>query len=547
MKLRSTMMDSPLTIARILSHGQSRNHASVVTEVHPDDTQNRATFAEVGHRCAAISAALEKLGIGEGDAVGMMLSNRFESFELMLAIPAMGAVIHPINVQLSQSMILATIGSIEKSVLVTGPSALEYLARHHTRFPSLRHVILIGGDVEDVEPEGWEGVSVHSYEQLLDGMPSHREWPEMDENAPAVVCHTSGTTGMPKSVVYSHRAIYLHAMTMGAADGMAMTAQDTVLSMVPLFHVMGWGLPYATMMFGNDLVLARSTSAETGSQTAALERGVSATEPTAIACTPVHFAEFLRAIDERRELLENLDRVILGGSSVPTALSDKIAADYDFRLIHAWGMTETGPLGTASSTLRDGHPMSQGRFNAQMFARVIDLSGTPLRGQTGFGELEVAGPYVTGSYFNSDADQDRSFDDGWFRTGDIAHVTDDGYLTIIDRLTDAILSGGEWISSVELENAVMELPEVAEAACIGVPDSHWGQRPLCVVCMHPWTDPVAPDDLYAALTSVPEWKRPDHWAFLDQIPRTSVGKFDKRTLRRWYAQGRFDVSSTSRG
>lgn len=547
MQLRSTMMESSLNIARILAHGSTRNHASVVTEVHPDNSQNRATFAEVGHRCAAISAALERLGVGRGDAVGMMLSNRFESFELMLAVPAMGAVIHPINVQLSESMILASIGAVGESVLVTGPSALEYLVTHHKRFPKLRHVILIGGDVEDVEPEGWEGVSVHSYEQLLDGMPSHREWPDIEENAPAVVCHTSGTTGTPKSVVYSHRAIYLHAMGMGAADGMAMTARDTVLSMVPLFHVMGWGIPYATMMFGNNLVLARSTSSETGSQTAALERGVSATQPTAISCTPVHFAAFLRAIDDRRDLLDALTRVILGGSSVPTALSDKIAADYDFHIIHAWGMTETGPLGTVSNSEHGGHPLSQGRFNAQMFARVIDLSGTPLRGQTGFGELEVSGPYVTGSYLSSDTDQDKSFDNGWFRTGDIAHVSDDGYLTIIDRLADAILSGGEWISSVELENAVMELPDVAEAACIGVPDSYWGQRPLCVVTMHPWAERPVAERLRRDLESVPEWKRPDHWAFLDEIPRTSVGKFDKRTLRRWYAQGRFDVSSTNRG
>ena len=541
------MMESSLNIARILMHGSTRNHASVITEVHPDDTQNRATFAEVGHRCAAISVALERLGVGEGDAVGMMLSNRFESFELMLAVPAMGAVIHPINVQLSEAMILATIGSIGESVLVTGPSAMGYLVTHHKRFPNLRHVILVGGDVEDIEPEGWEGVSVHSYEQLLDGMPSHREWPDTDERSAAVVCHTSGTTGAPKSVVYSHRAIYLHAMGMGASDGMAMTSRDTVLSMVPLFHVMGWGIPYATMMFGNNLVLARSTSSETGSQTAALERGVTATKPTAISCTPVHFAAFLRAIDDRRELLDSLTRVMLGGSSVPTALSDKIAADYDFHIVHAWGMTETGPLGSVSNSVHGDHPLSQGRFNAQMFARVIDLSGTPLRGQTGFGELEVSGPYVTGSYLNSDSEQEKSFDNGWFRTGDIAHVTDAGYLTIIDRLADAILSGGEWISSVELENAVMEHPDVAEAACIGVPDSYWGQRPLCVVTMHPWAERPVAEQLRRDLDSVPEWKRPDHWAFLDEIPRTSVGKFDKRTLRRWYAQGRFEVTSTNRG
>lgn len=553
----STMMDVPLTIGRILGHGATRHARSTVCEVQPDMSTLTVTFAELGQRCAALAAGLESIGVRRGDPVGIMLGNRAESMEALIAIPAMGAVAHPINVLLHEELIATTIASIGEEVLITGPTALGYLGQHREALRAVRHIVLIGATLDDVDEDAWPDIRFHSYEQLLDGRPARRGWPELDENTPAVVCHTSGTTGVPKAVVYSHRAIWLHASQFSAVDGMALSQSDTVASAVPLFHVMGWGIPYAALMIGCDLVFTRSAEPTKLRLGRALERACLLTAPTVMVSTPVHFSDFLRAIDGRPEVAESLGRVVIGGSALPSSIRTIVARDHRFALIQAWGMTETGPLGTVSPPSRQPapsaahspdashpEPLDQGHFNAYMDARIVDVTGTPISGATGIGELEVRGPFVTGSYLGTDPAEDTRFDEGWLRTGDIAHVTPEGELTIIDRVADAILSGGEWISSVELENAVMELDGVDEAACIGVPDTRWGQRPLCVVVPDPGAT-LEPAALRAAMDGVEMWKRPDNWAFVEEIPRTSVGKFDKKRLRQWFGQGRFTIQAVT--
>lgn len=559
----STMMDIPLTIGRMLRHGGTRHATSTVCEVQPDMSTLTVGFAELGQRCAALAAALEQIGVGRGDIVGVMLGSRVESMEAMLAIPAMGAVVHPINVLLHEELIATSIGSIGEEILITGPNALAYLAQHRHALDKIRHIILIGTSLEGIDTESWPGITFHAYEQLLDGMPARRDWPELDERSPAVVCHTSGTTGVPKAVVYSHRAIWLHATQFASADGMALSRRDTVATAVPLFHVMGWGLPYAALLIGFDLVFSHPGEPTALRLGQALKRACLLTAPTAMVATPIHFSDFLRAIEGRPEIAESLERVVIGGSALPQSLLSAVERDYDFSLLQAWGMTETGPLGTVTAPSRsprlersadhtDGlgsqrrpEVLEQGRFNAYMDARIVDVTGSPIAGATGIGELEVRGPFVTGSYLGTDPAEDPRFDEGWLRTGDIAHVTPDGRLTIIDRVADAILSGGEWISSVELENAVMELDGVDEAACIGVPDTRWGNRPLCVVVAEPDAGPLDPSALRAAMTEVEMWKRPDNWAFVSELPRTSVGKFDKKRLRTWFAQGRFTIQAVT--
>lgn len=559
-KLHSTMMDVPLTIGRMLDYASGYNGASRFVEVGLDGQPAELNFADFGKRCAALSYGLESLGVKRGDTVGIMLGNRLETLEALISVSAMGAVAHSINVLLHAELVAATIASIGEEVIITGAAALDYLHESLPHLRSLRHIILIGTSLDGIDRERWGNITIHSYEQLLDGQPARRQWPELDERSPAVVCHTSGTTGYPKAVVYSHRAIWLHASQFSAVDGMALSRFNTVATAVPLYHVMGWGIPYASLLVGNNLVVGLTAQSEMRTLETMIERTVLATQPDVLITTPIHLAEYLRAIDNRKDVAASLERVLVGGSNLPPALYERVVSDYSFRLMQAWGMTESGPVATSTGTT-DAYPtdmtmledslnireavLTQGRFNPYVDARVVDVTGSPIYGSTGIGELEVRGPFVAGEYLGTDASEDPRFDEGWLRTGDIAYITSEGNLVLIDRVADAILSGGEWISSVELENAVMQLDEVAEAACIGVPDSRWGQRPLCAVVLKDGVTPPSPEQLRAAMPRVEMWKRPDHWTFVSTIPRTSVGKFDKKRLRRWFTQGKFEIHSVN--
>uniref|UniRef100_UPI002FD8E5BF AMP-binding protein n=1 Tax=Dietzia sp. TaxID=1871616 RepID=UPI002FD8E5BF len=575
---------------RIIDHGTRRHPDAVVTEVSPSGLVEKLPFSALGTRCAGLAAALEVIGVGPGDVVATLLDNRTELLELLLAVPAMGAVVHPVNIALQESLLLATLGLVDETVLVTGSRAVDFLAANHHRFPSVRHVVLVDAEIEDVDPESWPGVSFHSYEQILDGRPAEREWPELDEDTAAMVVSTSGTTGAPKSVVYSHRAIYLHAIGMGNVDAFGLCSRDTVATLVPFFHVAGWGLPYASLMFGSGLVLTRASESERPSLGAALGRALAAAPVTAITSAPAHVADYFAESDVRRQDFEGIDRVVFGGSGASPSLVHRLRDELGIAVLHGWGMTETGPIGAVSlrdEPVRDvqardeGSPADPGatadtrpapdgtgrdhstapgvqpgaelahstevecRFSSLVSARIVDFHGVRMRDSVGVGELEVRGPHVTARYLDSRS-AEGDFEDGWLRTGDLARLSHDGALTLVDRASDAIRSGGEWISSVELENAVMQLPGVGEAACVGVPDDQWGQRPLCVVASAPGASHPSPRELWEGLYWIPEWSRPDHWAFIEYIPRTSVGKFDKRALRRWFAQGRFDVETFSR-
>lgn len=556
--MHSTMMNVPLTIGRMLTYGTTYNGGSRIVEVDTSGHATSSSFADFGKRCAALSYGLEGLGVARGHTVGIMLGNRTEALEALVAIPAMGAVAHSINVLLEADVVTSTISSIGEEVIITGPAGLDYLYAALSQLGHLRHIVVLGTSLDAIDTERWTTVQLHAYEQLLDGQPARREWPELDEHSAAVVCHTSGTTGPPKGVVYSHRAIWLHAAQFSAVDGMALSRRNTLLTAVPFYHVMGWGVPFATLLVGNTLIVAQTSPAEMQSPETSIERALRATHPTVLVTTPIHLAELLRGLETRTNVAACLERVIVGGSSLPPALYERVVSDFSFHLVQAWGMTESGPVATSTgaagaprsdvSTLENSLQireavLSQGRLNPYVDARIVDVTGSPIYGSTGIGELEVRGPFVTGSYVGVPASDERYFDEGWLRTGDIAYITDEGNVVLIDRVADAILSGGEWISSVELENAVMELDTVSEAACIGVPDTRWGQRPLCVVLLKEGVPEPDPHELRAAMHKVEMWKRPDHWAFVRDIPRTSVGKCDKRRLRRRFAQGAFEIHS----
>jgi fatty-acyl-CoA synthase len=363
------------------------------------------------------------------------------------------------------------------------------------------------------------------------------------------MCYTSGTTGNPKGVVYSHRSIWLHSMQVCMTDSMAISQADTALVIVPQFHAMSWGLPYAAFMVGASLLMP-----DRFLQPEPLAKMIAAQRPTMAGAVPTIWQGLLAYLANHPQSLAPLNEVIVGGSACPPALM-KAFDELDVTIIHAWGMTETSPLGCVSRPPAGRSPEEtweyrtlQGRFPAAVRPRLVDDDGKemPWDGES-VGELEVAGPWVTASYYRLEESGDgaEKFDAGWLRTGDVGTITPDGYLRLTDRSKDIIKSGGEWISSVDLENQVMAHPAVAEAAVIGVPDEKWDERPLVAVVLRDGQT-VEPEQLRDFLADkVAKWQIPEHWTFVAEVPKTSVGKFDKKVLRAAHADGKLDVRHLS--
>jgi fatty-acyl-CoA synthase len=386
------------------------------------------------------------------------------------------------------------------------------------------------------------GVSVHSYEELLAAEPDSFDWPLLDESSAAAMCYTSGTTGHPKGVVYSHRSSYLHSMGACLGNAFALSERDRVLPVVPMFHANAWGLAYASLLSGAALILP-----DRHMLPATLVRLISAERVTVAGGVPTIWAGVLAHMRAEGGDLSSLRLVIAGGSAVPHAMQVRFESELGVRLLQAWGMTETSPLGSVANPppgltkeeewrYRD----SQGRLFCTVEGRLAGDGGAmlPHDGQA-VGEIEVRGPWITGSYHKDD--DPAKFHDGWLRTGDVGTLDAHGFIQLTDRAKDVIKSGGEWISSMELENILMAHPDVAEAAVIGVADDKWGERPLAAVVLRPGAE-VTAEKLRAFMTEqVPRWQVPERWCFIPEVPKTSVGKFSKRTMRDAYANGDYEI------
>ncbi|WP_040786747.1 long-chain fatty acid--CoA ligase [Nocardia pneumoniae] len=542
----STMQDEPLSLATLLRYATTVHGTARVTTWTPDGV-DQMTFAELGHDAARLAHALRALGIEEGDRVGSYLWNNRAHMTAYCAVPAMGAVLHTLNIRLApqQNVYIANHAG-DKAVIVDGSLSAQF-ADVLPHLTSVRHVIVTSsGPVEFDAPAG---VVIHRYEDLLAAQPDEYDWPELDERAAAASCYTSGTTGDAKGVMYSHRSIWLHSLQVCATYGMALSPHDSALTIVPMFHAMAWGIPYAALMAGASLVLPdRYLHAPDLVRLLAQER------PTFAAAVPTIWIGVLDQLDRHPQDVTHLRNVVVGGSAVPPALMDAFAERHGVDIIQAWGMTETSPLGslawappTAEGDDAWRYRYTQGRLLPGVQARLVNDRGEvqPWDGRS-LGELEVRGPWVTGRYFapeGTDAADPEKFGDGWLRTGDIGSITQDGYLSLTDRSKDVIKSGGEWISSVQLENAVMAHPAVSEAAVIGVPDQVWDERPLVAVVLSDGAQ-VTPRDLRAHLTSsFAKWQLPEHWTFIDEVPKTSVGKFDKKQLRAAFHDGTLEVTT----
>ncbi|GAB3491335.1 long-chain fatty acid--CoA ligase [Nocardiopsis coralliicola] len=546
--MRSSMQDVPLSVADLVRYGTTvhgRSEAATWT----GGGFRRSTFDQVGRRAAQLAHGLRELGITGDERVATFQWNNREHLEAYLAVPAMGAVLHTLNIRLHADQIAYIAEHAEDRAVIADASLVPLLAPMLPRLSTVRHVIV----VEDAEggagaaaalaaEAAGTGIAVHAYEELIGGRPEEFPWPAADERDAAALCYTSGTTGDPKGVAYSHRSIWLHSMQVCMSDGQGLAQSDRALAVVPMFHAMSWGLPYAALMVGASLHLT-----DRHLQPAAIADMIGQGRPTLAAAVPTIWQGLLQELEAVPRDVSSLRRVVVGGAPCPPALMRTFEERYGAPVLHAWGMTETSPLGSvahapagAEGEERWSYRLSQGRLPAAVQGRLADDSGTPVpHDGASVGELLVRGPWVAGAY-HRDPDPER-FTGGWLRTGDVGSIDPDGFLRLTDRAKDVIKSGGEWISSVELENRVMDHPDVAEAAVIAVPDPRWDERPLVAVVPRPGAEPSA-----AALRAhldgaVARWQLPERWAFVEEVPKTSVGKFDKKRLRARYAEGALDV------
>ena len=545
--MRSTMQEFPLTLATILRHG---------TEVHGDgrvitataDGSREQTYADLGRRAARLANALRGLGISGDQRVGTFQWNNAEHLEAYLAIPSMGAVLHTLNIRLFPEQLTYIANHAEDKVVIVDDSLVDLLAKHLATFETVEHVVVAGPHAASANLDGLRasGKQVHLYDDLLDAAEDTFEWPEIDELDAAAMCYTSGTTGNPKGVVYSHRSAYLHSMAVGMGIVGGLTWTDRVLPIVPMFHANSWGLAYAAFMTGASLVMP-----DRWLQAEPLCRFMREARPTLSGAVPTVWNDVLSYLDQHQDidLSEHLRLVLCGGSAVPVALQKALGERHGINMVQAWGMTETSPVASVARPPAGAegedewrYRGGQGRLLPGIEGRIVGESGDVLpRDGQAVGELEVRGAWVTGAYYKDD--DPEKFRDGWLRTGDVGNLDELGYIRLTDRSKDVIKSGGEWISSVDLVNALMAHPDVLEAAVVGIPDEKWQERPLASVVLREGAT-VKPAELRDFLAeSVARWQLPDAWTFIEAVPRTSVGKFDKKVIRKWYADGQLDVSS----
>jgi fatty-acyl-CoA synthase len=538
----STMQDFPLTITAIFRHGRSVFGESEVVTFEGESCR-RASFAQVAERADRLASALARLGIREGDRVGTFAWNTQEHLEAYLAVPSMGAVLHTLNLRLFPEQLTYITNHAEDRVVLVDATVIPLLARVASELKTVEQFVVIGeGDTSGL------GSNVLSYEELLAAESGESfPYPEVDERSAAAMCYTSGTTGNPKGVVYSHRSTYLHSMAAGSGTTFALTEHDRILPIVPMFHANAWGLPYAGWMAGSDFVMPNRFL-----QGEPLCKLIMAEKPTVSGAVPTVWNDILAYADKNKDSVDltSLRLVPCGGSAVPRSLMQAFDERHGVRIIQAWGMTETSPIAAVAMPPKQAPAEEDlnwraktGRVIAGVELRITadDGSVLPWDGDA-VGEIEVRGPWITAAYYKDDDPQ--KFHDGWLRTGDVGCVEPNGFVQITDRAKDVIKSGGEWISSVELEGTLMAHPAVKEAAVVGVPDERWDERPLaCVVLKE--GESCSADDLKGFLADkVAKWWLPERWTFIEEVPKTSVGKFDKKVLRAKYADGDLEVQES---
>ncbi len=539
--MNGLMMDLPLTITGILRHAQNNHGEQEIVSITADYPRHRCTYRQAFARAARLANALDRLRLPAGARIATLAWNDFRHFELYFAVCCSERVLHTVNPRLLPEQIAWIINDAGASVLFAAPEfapLLAKLAPHLTRVQSV--VFMTGPDHMPAAGQAPLLATAHCYELLLEDEAPTRDWASLDERSASALCYTSGTTGNPKGVLYSHRSSVLHAMAAASADVMGIRAVDTVLPVVPMFHANAWGVPFIAPMAGAKLVLPGRGAGDP----ATLVDLINNEAVTLALGVPTVWLALLQHLRETGARLPSLQRTVVGGAACPQAVMDEFGERHGVSTHHAWGMTETSPLGTfnapkpgherLSSEARRAIRAKQGRSVFGVELRIVGDDGQerPRDGRT-FGALQVRGPFVASAYFGLDTSEAHR-PDGWFDTGDVATIDPQGYMQITDRTKDVIKSGGEWISSIELENLAVEHPAVAEAAVIGVAHPKWSERPLLIVTLKTG-EAVSRDDLLAFLEGkVPSWWIPDDVVFVADIPHTGTGKVSKVELRLRY-------------
>ncbi len=533
--MRGLMMDRPLLVSQLIDYGAEVHPTGNVVSRRVEGDIHRYSYAEARGRIAKLANALVAYGIKPGDRVATIAWNTYRHFELYYAVAGIGAVCHTINPRLFPEQIVYVLNHAEDRLLFMDLTFLPLAEKLGSHFKTVEAVVALA-DAEAL-PES-DLASLISYEAFLEGESDRIDWPTFDENTACGLCYTSGTTGHPKGVLYSHRSSVLHAMSVAVLDGCNATPRDTIMPVVPLFHVNAWGLPYAGPLVGANLVFPGA-----GMDGASLFDLMQAEGVTSAWGVPTIWFGLLAEFEKRGTAPDKLEGVVVGGAAPPRSMIEAFETKYGVNFVHGWGMTETSPVATVSQLRSDMAGLSddaavdiktrQGRRLFSVDMKLVDEDGNavPHDGETR-GEILVRGPYVAAGYYKDDAGTAAALtDDGWFRTGDVATIDADSYMTIVDRTKDMIKSGGEWISSIDLENAAVGHPALAEAAVIGIAHPRWGERPLLVAVLREDAS-VTPDELRTYLSDkVARFWLPDAVEFVDELPHGATGKLQKTKLR----------------
>ncbi len=545
------MMNQPMGVALIMRHGRAVHGRSIVAEFDGERVID-ATYARIAARAERLAGALAGLGVCRGDRVATFCWNHAAHMEAYLAIPSMGAVLHTLNIRLFPEQIAYIVNHADDRVLLVDAVLLPLLDTVLPLCPGVEHIVVVGAR-RTINPGASSSPgapaahhSIHAYDTLLDDAPAEFAWPDVDEDAAAAVCYTSGTTGNPKGVVYSHKSTFVHSLAARAVDTFAINQADRILLVPPMFHANAWGLPYAAWMSGADLVMPGPHL-----QAPAIARLLCEQRITFTAAVPTIISDLLRRHEREPVDASSLRMIVSGGSAVPRSMVEAVRRVWGVPLVQGWGMTETSPLCAVSVPPRDADPDDDGEWRARsgrpvpgVEIRLVDESGAPVVWDgTSVGELQLRGPWVTGAY-HDDPSPESFTADGWLRTGDVGTIDDRAFVQLTDRTKDVIKSGGEWISSVELENRLVAHPAVVEAAVIAVADERWQERPLAVIVREP-AHLVDGDELRTFLADqVARWWLPERFTFVDALPKTSVGKIDKRALRAMEQAGSLVIETT---
>jgi len=529
--LIGNMSQTGLTTNMLIHHAETNHWDTEVVSVDVNGSRERTNWREVGRRSRKLANALEGLGLENGDRAGTIMPNNRSHLELLYAISGFGGVAHTINPRLFPDEIVYIINHAEDRVLFVDPSYIGFLIGHKHLLNTVEH-FYVTGPKENEMAARMNGLEF--LEDLLEAGDELFEWPQLDEDTAAVLCYTSGTTGNPKGVLYSHKSIVLHANIVSLPDSFCISAKDTILPIVPMFHVNAWGMTYASAMVGARLILPGPNL--DGKSIIGLIAEERATIALAI---PTIWEEVLERLESEPTPIPDLMRVVSGGSAVPSWVIREFKEKHEVRVQQAWGMTEMSPLGTANTPLGKHSDLSQnqsfalmenaGRTNWAVQIRIVNDSGIEIERGGSEGIIQVRGPTVIQRYLFEDSDAvDES---GWFETGDLGVLDSDGYLTITDRSKDLIKSGGEWISSIELEEIIKLHPDVYDAAVIGVKHEKWSERPIVIAEVVKGSDINESELLDFYRGKVVKWQKPDAVIFVDELPLGSTGKPIKRELR----------------